>query len=114
MPEALEDRVVIAAEDRISGLLGEQHACSRERGVPDFLGPPDGQAALSGLAAAIHVAVADAPPLVSVAVLLKNRAGGIHPGGAEEAGDVQDVGTPVEPDSVVLLKFVGKVLGQYA
>src|SRR4029077_20567967 len=62
-PEALEDDVVIAAQDCVAMALREQHAAQRNLRIPDFLRPADHQPALTRLAPAIHVAVPDAAPL---------------------------------------------------
>src|SRR3984893_16333885 len=57
-PEALEDHVVIPAQHRIAPPFGVEHAACREGRVPNFLRAADNEAALSGLPAAVHVAVA--------------------------------------------------------
>ena len=75
-------------------------------------GPADGEAAQVGLAAAVHVAVLDAPPLVRVARLLEHGAVGVDLGAAEVGRDVERVGQPVDAGAGVALELVGQVLGE--
>src|ERR1700740_1176095 len=73
-PEALESDVVIAAQHCLALAPGVEHAAGGERRIPDLLRAADHETAFSRLAAAVHVAVANPPPLVRVALFLDHPA----------------------------------------
>ena len=111
-PEALESDVVIAAQHRVALAFGVEHAAGGQGRVPDLLRTADHQTAFSGLAAAVHVAVADPPPLMCVALFLDHPSAVIDPGGAEKARDVKDVRQPIDANREVALELVGEILRQ--
>src|SRR5690348_16780002 len=96
LPEAFEDRVVIAAEDCLTLALRVHHAAEGERRIPDLLRAADDEIPFAGLPAAIHAAVAHPAPLMGVALLLRDMAAVVDPGGAEKARDVQAVRQPID------------------
>ena len=106
LPEQLEGAVVVGAEDAV--VLRVEHADVGELGVEDLARAADGEAAQVGLAAAVHVAVLDAPPLVRVARLLGHGAVGGDLGAAEVGRDVQRVGQPDDAGAGVALEIVGR------
>src|SRR6266404_1683726 len=112
LPEALEGHVVIAAEHSITLALGVEHAAGGEARVPDLLRATDNQAAFSGLAAAIQIAVSHPPPLMRVAHFLGHPAAVIDPRRAEKARDVQHIGQPIDANREVALQIVDEILRQ--
>src|SRR5215469_16153841 len=106
LPEPLENDVVIAAEDQVALLLRPQHAAGGEGRIPDLLRAADDEAALVGLATAIHVAVVHTPPLMGITRLFDDPSLAVDPGGAEKARYVEDIGQPVEAEWEVALELV--------
>src|SRR5262249_18002037 len=74
VPEGLEDDVVVPAQHRIALAIGVQHAAERYLRIPDLLCAADHETAFSRLPAAVHIAVAHAPPLMCGALLLDHAA----------------------------------------
>jgi len=70
---------VIAAKDAAALPLGVKHAARGDRRIPDFLRAADHQPAFAGLPAAIHIAVADAPPLMRGALFFQHPAVVVYP-----------------------------------
>src|SRR4029077_14684249 len=79
LPEALENDVVVAPQHRLALPLGVKQTDERELRVPHLLRAADHEAAFPSLAAAIHIAVFDAPPLMRRALLLDDPAGVVDP-----------------------------------
>src|SRR5215472_3058908 len=96
LPEAFEDRVVVAPKHRVALAFRMQHAGQGEARIPDLLRTADHQSAFARLAAAIHVAVAHSAPLMGVALLFDNAAALVEPGGAKEARNVEPIGQPID------------------
>src|SRR6185436_19916678 len=109
-PEAIKHPVVIAAEDAVP--LRIQHADIREGRIEDLARAADREAAQVGFAAAIHVAVLDPPPLVSVLCLFQDVALRVDLGTAEIRRNVERVRKPLERDAGLLLELVREVLGE--
>src|SRR5215472_16327456 len=110
LPEALELRVMVTSKDAVALPLGVQHAARGDRRIPDFLRAADHQPALARLASAIHVAVADAPPLMRGALFFEHAAAVVDARRAHKAGEVEIIGQPIGAHAAVLLKFVNEVL----
>ena len=111
-PEALEHRVVVAAEYRIARALRVQHAGGGECRIPDLLRAANHQSAFARLAATVHVAVAHAAPLMRVAVLLQHAAISIDARRSEKAWNVEHVGQPFQPHRKIALELVSEILRQ--
>ena len=96
----------------VAVVLGVQHADVAQRRVEDVARPADRQPAARGLAAAVHVAVFDAPPLVGVAPLADDLSGVVHLGGAQELGDVERQREKIDADRILLFELERLFLGQ--
>src|SRR5579859_3613464 len=111
-PEALEDCIVVSSEYPGAGATGVQHAGGGERRIPDLLWAADDQAAFARLAAAIHVAVADAAPLMGVAAFLQHGAVSGDACRTEIGWNVQHIRQPFDAHLQVSFQLVGRVLRQ--
>src|SRR5262249_15003029 len=103
---------MVAAQHGVPLALGVEHAAGRESRVPDLPRAQDHQTAFSRLAAAIHIAVANSPPLMRVTLFLDNSAVLIDPSRTKKARNVEYVGQPIDVNREVAFELVGEILRQ--
>src|SRR5262249_12943954 len=90
--------------------LGVQHTAQRDCRIPDLLSAADREPAFAGLTAAIHIAVAHAPPLVRSALLFEYPTAVVYARRTHEVREVEIIGEPIDAHATVLLELVDEVL----